>query len=183
MSKKILLVEDDAFVRDLYQTVLTRAGYDIEVANDGEEAVSMADYKVYDLILLDIMLPKLTGMEVLKQLRTDTSRAKDTPIYLLTNLGEENIVKEAYRLGASGYLLKAKYLPKQLVDEVDKFFVKSPDGEENSKIKDSIESDAALSAKETASGTAIPLVGDNATSAPASEETEAQTETPAPAEE
>lgn len=126
MGKKILLVEDDAFVRDLYQTVLTRANYELDIANDGEEAVNLAGYKVYDLILLDIMLPKLTGMEVLKQLRTETSRAKDTPVYLLTNLGEENIVKEAYKLGANGYLLKAKYLPKQLVEEVDKFFVKSP---------------------------------------------------------
>lgn len=123
MTKKILLVEDDAFIRDLYQTVLTRAGYEIEMANDGEEAVNMASYKIYDLILLDVMLPKLTGLEVLKHLRMDTERTKDTPIYLLTNLGEENIVNEAYKLGANGYLLKAKYLPKQLVEEVDKFFV------------------------------------------------------------
>ena len=125
MSKKILLVEDDAFVRDLYHTVLTKAGYELEIANDGEEAVGMASYKVYDLILLDIMLPKLTGMEVLKTLRSADSRAKDTPVYLLTNLGEENIVQEAYKLGANGYLLKAKYLPKQLVEEVDKFFEKT----------------------------------------------------------
>jgi CheY-like chemotaxis protein len=129
MSKKILLVEDDAFVRDLYNTVLTKAGYEIEIANDGEEAVGMAGYKIYDLILLDIMLPKLTGMEVLKALRADGARAKDTPVYLLTNLGEENIMEEAYKLGANGYLLKAKYLPKQLVDEVDKFFDKTaPEG-------------------------------------------------------
>jgi len=125
MSKKILLVEDDAFVRDLYHTVLTKAGYEIEIANDGEEAVGMAGYKMYDLILLDIMLPKLTGMEVLKSLRASDSRAKDTPVYLLTNLGEENIVQEAYKIGANGYLLKAKYLPKQLVEEVDKFFEKT----------------------------------------------------------
>ena len=126
MSKRILLVEDDAFVRDLYYTVLTKAGYEVEVANDGEEAVGMVSYKVYDLILLDIMLPKLTGMEVLKAIRAEGSRAQNTPVYLLTNLGEENIIKESYKLGANGYLLKAKYLPKQLVDEVDKFFVKSP---------------------------------------------------------
>ena len=130
MSKKILLVEDDAFVRDLYNTVLTKAGYELEIANDGEEAVGMAGYKVYDLILLDIMLPKLTGMEVLKNLRSEGSRAKDTPIYLLTNLGEENIIQEAYKIGANGYLLKAKYLPKQLVDEVDKFFAKTAGPEE-----------------------------------------------------
>jgi len=138
MSKKILLVEDDAFVRDLYNTVLTKAGYEIEIANDGEEAVGMAGYKIYDLILLDIMLPKPTGMEVLKALRAPDSRAKDTPIYLLTNLGEENIMQEAYKIGANGYLLKAKYLPKQLVDEVDKFFEKTApkEGEEGVKLTD-----------------------------------------------
>ena len=144
MGKKILLVEDDAFVRDLYNTVLTKAGYEIEIANDGEEAVGMAGYKIYDLILLDIMLPKLTGMEVLKELRADGARAKDTPIYLLTNLGEENIMEEAYKLGANGYLLKAKYLPKQLVDEVDKFFDKTaPEGgSEGVKLTDDSVSDA-----------------------------------------
>jgi CheY-like chemotaxis protein len=126
MGKKILLVEDDAFVRDLYHTVLSKAGYELEIANDGEEAVGMTSYKLYDLILLDIMLPKLTGMEVLKALRAEGSRAKSTPVYLLTNLGEENIIQEAYKLGANGYLLKAKYLPKQLVEEVDKFFEKLP---------------------------------------------------------
>lgn len=142
MSKTILLVEDDAFVRDLYFTVLTKAGYDVEIANDGEEAVGMSGYKVYDLVLLDIMLPKLTGMEVLKALRNPESRAKDTPVYLLTNLGEENIIQEAYRLGANGYLLKAKYLPKQLVDEVDKFFSKFPAAEASPSI--SLSDDEAL---------------------------------------
>lgn len=135
MGKKILLVEDDAFVRDLYNTVLTKAGYEIEIANDGEEAVGMAGYKIYDLILLDIMLPKLTGMEVLKALRADGSRAKDTPVYLLTNLGEENIMQEAYKIGANGYLLKAKYLPKQLVDEVDKFFAKTAPAENDGEVR------------------------------------------------
>lgn len=161
MSKKILLVEDDAFVRDLYHTVLTKAGYEIEIANDGEEAVGMASYKLYDLILLDIMLPKLTGMEVLKTLRANDSRAKDTPVYLLTNLGEENIVQEAYKIGANGYLLKAKYLPKQLVEEVDKFFEKTtppvPEGIPlESAVGDPASAATAPAAEQTAPPAAVP---------------------------
>jgi len=125
MDKKILLIEDDAFVLDLYKTVLTKAGYTVTVAEDGEKAVEVAQSDTFDLILLDIMLPKLTGLEVLKRLRGDITQANETPVYLLTNLGEENIVQEAYKIGANGYLLKAKYLPKQVVEEVDKFFVKT----------------------------------------------------------
>jgi two-component system, OmpR family, response regulator VicR len=125
MDKKILLVEDDAFVLDLYKTVLTKAGYNLFVAEDGEKAVEVASKESFDLILLDIMLPKLTGLEVLKRLREEIPLAKETPVYLLTNLGEENIIQEAYKIGANGYLLKAKHLPKQVVEEVDKFFVKT----------------------------------------------------------
>lgn len=124
VKKRILLVEDDAFVRDLYLDVLTAANYEVSYAVDGEDALNVAKQGTYDLILLDIMLPKLTGLEVLKAFKDIGSNVKDVPVYLLTNLGEENISEEAYRLGADGYLLKAKYLPKQLVEEIDKFFLK-----------------------------------------------------------
>ena len=125
MGKRILLIEDEAFVRDLYFDVLSGAGYDVTSAIDGEDAIAKAEGQSFDLILLDVMLPKLTGMEVLKRFRDEISDKKDTPIYLLTNLGEETVAKEAYKLGADGYLLKAKYLPKELINEVNKFFVKS----------------------------------------------------------
>ncbi len=122
MTKRILLVEDDAFVRDLYSTVLKEAGYELDMAVDGQEGVDKSGVGGYDLILLDIMLPKLTGMEVLKNIRQEGSHAREIPVYILTNLGEEDIVQEAYSLGANGYFLKAKYLPKQLLEEVNKIF-------------------------------------------------------------
>lgn len=126
MAKKILLVEDEPFVRDLYETVLKRAGYELDSAVDGQMALDfLARGTAYDLVLLDIMLPKVTGMEVLKKMRESGSTTEDIPVYMLTNLGDENIVKEAQRLGASGYLLKARYLPKEILEEVNKFFVKS----------------------------------------------------------
>lgn len=123
MNKKILLIEDDAYVRDLYQTVLSKEGYVVSMAEDGEEALEVVGQDSYDLILLDIMLPKLTGIEVLKRLKSNDS-TKNTPVYLLTNLGDEGVIDEAFKIGANGYLLKAKYLPKQVVKEVNKFFLK-----------------------------------------------------------
>ena len=124
--KKILLIEDDAYIRSLYEDVLRHAGFEITAAVDGEDALSKASSVTgFDLVLLDIMLPKLTGMEVLKAFREDSSPMKNTPIYLLTNLGEDTVAKEAYKMGADGYLLKAKYLPKELIAEVNKFFVKN----------------------------------------------------------
>ena len=123
-QRKILLIEDDNFVCDLYVKVLEKAGYKVVVALDGEKALEFAKNEQYDLILLDIMLPKLTGLEVLKALREEGSKARQTPVHLLTNLGEENIANEAFKMGANGYFLKAKYLPHQLVTEIDKIFEK-----------------------------------------------------------
>lgn len=124
-SKKILLVEDDTLVRDLYEHVLASADFDVVSAVDGEDALVKSKQGPFDLVLLDIMLPKLTGMEVLKKFREADSPMKNTPVYLLTNLGEETIAAEVYKLGANGYLLKAKYLPPELIKEINKFFLTS----------------------------------------------------------
>jgi len=118
-TKKILLVEDDVYIADIYSTILTKNGYSVVVAKDGEHALELLPKDKYDLILLDIMLPKLTGFDVLKIIKEDYN---STLVYLLTNLGEENITKEAYKLGANGYFLKAKYLPRQLLEKIDEIF-------------------------------------------------------------
>ncbi|MBI4091391.1 response regulator [candidate division WWE3 bacterium] len=121
--KKILLIEDEIFIRELYEKVLQGAGYEVVGVPDGQEGLNKARAEKYDLILLDIMLPKMTGIDVLKEIKKDPSEElKNTPIYLLTNLGQESIIKEAFKMGANGYLLKAKYLPNQIVNELDAFF-------------------------------------------------------------
>jgi two-component system alkaline phosphatase synthesis response regulator PhoP len=125
MARRILLIEDDAYIRELYEEVLKNAHYEVVTAIDGEEGLAKAQEGTYDLVLLDIMLPKLTGIEVLKQIKEEGSKLIDVPVYLLTNLGEETIAKETYKLGADGYLLKAKYLPRELIKEIDKYFVKT----------------------------------------------------------
>ncbi len=126
MSKKLLLIEDDVFVRDIYARELVKGGYDMTLAEDGQIGLDKAIAAVYDLILLDIMMPKLTGIDVLKALRQGSSPSKNTPIYLLTNLGQASIIKQALEIGAQGYLLKARVLPSQVLIAVNEFFEKGP---------------------------------------------------------
>jgi CheY-like chemotaxis protein len=127
MKKRILLVEDEIFIRELYQKVLTNAGYDVTPTEDGQAGLDKAKSEKFDMILLDIMLPKMTGIDVLKEVRKDPSEyLKNVPIFLLTNLGQESIIKEAFKIGANGYLLKAKYLPNQIINEVDAYFKNNP---------------------------------------------------------
>lgn len=123
MDKKIFLIEDEVLVREMYARVLTRAGYQVDHAVDGEEALKkLKDKADYDLILLDIMLPSASGLDVLKKIKGENSPNKSIPVYLLTNLGQESVIKEAFSIGAEGYLIKSALLPKQVVQEVDSFF-------------------------------------------------------------
>ena len=79
----------------------------------------------YDLILLDIMLPKMDGLEVLKKLKEKPPNEKNGPVVLLTNLGQDSIIKKGFELGASGYLIKSSMNPDQVLSEVKVFLSKS----------------------------------------------------------
>jgi DNA-binding response OmpR family regulator len=126
MARKLLLVEDDVFVKDIYLRELVKGGYNVSVAEDGESGVAKAQSEKPELILLDIMLPKKTGIDVLKDIRAEGSPAKEIPVYLLTNLGQGSIIKQAIEIGAQGYLLKARVLPSQVLTAVDDFFKHGP---------------------------------------------------------
>lgn len=119
--RSILIIEDEQFLIDLYQKVFVQRGFQVVEAMDGSEGLTKAKENPVDLILLDIMLPKMDGISVLKKLKEPTSSTEKTPVYMLTNLGQESVIKEALRIGAEGYILKSKYLPHQVVDEVEKF--------------------------------------------------------------
>jgi len=120
--KKILVVDDEDSVREIYRHEFLNSGYTVVVAADGEEGLLKAGEELPDMILLDIMLPKMSGIEVLRALK-ENKLTKTIPVLLLTNLGEETIIKEGFELGADGYLLKVSYTPAQVVEEVKKFFV------------------------------------------------------------
>lgn len=122
-QQKILIVEDDFFIRELYQRQLQKDGYLVEAAADGAEGLVKAnDYKPH-LILLDIMLPKLNGLDLLRTIKTKPE-TKDIPVILLTNLGQESVIKEGFTLGAEGYLIKSAYTPSQIIEEVKNFLAK-----------------------------------------------------------
>ena len=107
-KKKILIIEDDSILQEALLEFLTAEGFETISALDGEEGVKIGKEKKPDLILLDIVLPKMDGYEVLKAMKADES-TKKIPIILLTNLGSLNDVQKALDLGATTYLIKADY--------------------------------------------------------------------------
>ena len=119
-KKKILIIEDDQDVRELYAEVLRDEGFEVEEAVDGQSGLAKVLEGRYDLLLLDIMLPKFDGLEVLKSIK-QKAEVKGTPVVLLTNLGREAIIKEGFALGANGYLIKSEHTPEEVVQEVKKF--------------------------------------------------------------
>lgn len=119
-SKKVLLIEDEVFISDLYKRILNDAGIMVEEAFDGEQGLQKAKEEGVGVILLDIMLPGLNGIEVLRRLKSDAATSQ-IPVVLLTNLGQPSVVKMAFDLGAQGYLLKVKTSPAALVKCVRDF--------------------------------------------------------------
>jgi two-component system, OmpR family, alkaline phosphatase synthesis response regulator PhoP len=116
-QKKILLVEDETFIADLYKHQLEKSGFAVMVANDGLQGLQTLQTQTFDLLLLDIMLPGMNGLELLRDWK---SKNPNNPmiVLLLTNLGQDAIIKEGFSLGAQGYLIKASYTPDQVVNEV-----------------------------------------------------------------
>lgn len=124
MDTKILIVEDDLFIRDLYLHVFNNSGYTVLAAKDGEEGVTAANDKQPDIILLDIMLPKLNGIEALKRLKNE-DKTRQIPVIMLTNLADDNVIKEAFQSGAQGYLIKTRYSPYEMVKQIE-IFLQNP---------------------------------------------------------
>lgn len=120
--KKILIAEDDFFIRDIYSRVFSLSGYEVQVAVDGADALDKIKAQPYDMILLDIMMPKMTGIDVLRALRTQDTPAKSTPVFIITNLGQQNVIEEAFKMGMDGYIIKSQVTPQQIVGEINNFF-------------------------------------------------------------
>src|SRR4030042_2107157 len=116
-KKVILLVEDDIFVSDIYQTKLGQEGFRVLTAENGTEAIKKLKESVPDLILLDIVMPYMDGMEVLRKLK-EKKEWKDIPVMLLTNLSDKEKVDEGMGMGASDYLIKSHFTPSEVVAKV-----------------------------------------------------------------
>ena len=118
MAKKILIIEDEPAQATTIDLAMKRVGFEIIVAHDGAEGLNMAMEKEPDLILLDLVLPKIDGVSVLKQLRVNESTSK-IPILVLTNLASGETVKEVIEAGGTDYLVKTDYTLEQLVHKVE----------------------------------------------------------------
>lgn len=120
-AKRILLAEDDRFLRKAAETTLRRSGFTVLTAVDGEEALRLARAEGPELILLDMIMPKLQGFEVLRILKEDPATAP-IPVIALSNLGQEQDVRQALEAGAAAYLVKANISLQDLVKRVEEVF-------------------------------------------------------------
>ena len=115
--RRILLVEDDRFLRKAAETTLKQQGYTVITAADGEEALRVARSAPPDLILLDVIMPKLNGFQVLDALKKDPTTAH-IPVIILSNLGQDRDVQQAMEAGATAYFIKAVLSLQALVQRV-----------------------------------------------------------------
>ena len=117
MAERILLAEDDRILRKAGETALRNKGYEVVAAVDGEDALAKAREAPPDLVLLDVMMPKIHGFDVLRGLKGDP-RLRDIPVIMLTNLEQASDIKRAADGGAHGYLVKSNLDLEQLVLKV-----------------------------------------------------------------
>jgi len=118
--KRILLIENNAFLQDIYKEILELDGYSISIAIDGEEGVRKAIMEDYDLIITAMLLPKLDGIQIIQRIRK-IYRLANIPILVLSNLSDELVIKKALSTGASKYLIKASVSPEEIIKEVRKY--------------------------------------------------------------
>ena len=123
--KKILVVEDDPFLSDIYNTKLQQAGFVVDLALTGEDCLRKITEKKYDLMVLDIVLPQVDGWEILariKEMRRQQSNPKvdDLKIIILSNLGQKEEVKKGLDLGADSFMIKAHFTPSEVAQEINK---------------------------------------------------------------
>ncbi len=117
MTKKILIIEDESALQKALGDFLGEKGYEITSALDGELGLALAKEKSPDLILLDLILPKINGFDVLKQLKED-DKTKAIPVIVLTNLEEMSDVDKVIGLGATTYLVKTEYKLEDVLDKI-----------------------------------------------------------------
>jgi two-component system phosphate regulon response regulator PhoB len=125
MNKTVLLIEDDLFIRDLYQRQLTLGGFQVEAAATATEGIQKAGQMHMDIILLDIMLPDMNGIDVLKKLQ-ENETTRNFPVIMLSNMAQDDIMNQAKSLGAKKYLIKSLLTPDQILDEVNNLLQDKP---------------------------------------------------------
>ncbi len=132
--RSILLVDDDLTLREMYSERLKAEGFTVEMAKDGEEALSKAMDIKPSIILLDIMMPKINGLDVLKRLKQD-SETKDIPVIVLTALIQDREKMESITSGADDYIVKSEMMPGEVIQKVKALLNKKGDPEADKAAK------------------------------------------------
>ncbi len=118
-TPRVLIVEDDAFLAGIYTTKFSLEGFEVLSAGDGVAGLKVARTSLPDIILLDVLMPKMDGFEVLDELKKDP-KTKHIPVVILTNLGQKEDVQRGLKGGAVDYLIKAHFVPSDTVAKVRK---------------------------------------------------------------
>jgi DNA-binding response OmpR family regulator len=114
---KIAIIEDDQAIAQMYRLKFEAEGYDVQTAENGRIGLELVESMSPDIILLDIMMPEMTGDEMLKKLRA-TSFGKEVKVIILTNMGEQEAPAELQKLDVSAFIVKAEMTPKQVAELV-----------------------------------------------------------------
>lgn len=118
-GRKILIIEDEHFISELYVRALTRAGYDVTVEVDGKKGLELAQSDQFSIILLDLMVPTITGIEVLRHLRGSGAPPLKAKVVITTNLEQREEIRADIESQADAYLVKAEITPRELVTFLD----------------------------------------------------------------
>ncbi len=116
-KKKIFLVEDDGFMIKILADKIRRSGFEVETADDGEKGLKKLETYKPDLILLDLIMPRIDGYEMLHRLKE--SQWKDIPVIALSNLGQKEEIDHAMELGAKGFMVKANFTTSEIIEKIN----------------------------------------------------------------
>jgi len=125
MAPKILFIEDDPLIVKIYSTRLTADGYQVFSADNGQDGLKVVDQNTPDLIVLDIMMPKIDGFGVLEKLRA-SPKTKQIPILVYSNLAQEEEIARAKSMGATEFIVKANLSPTDMVEKIKSYLKQTP---------------------------------------------------------
>lgn len=125
MANRVIVIDDDMYIRELYEEVLKGEGYDVDTAVNGQDALDKLSKGGYNLILMDIMMPKMDGLGVMEALKASPPAIPNGPILMLTNLDHEPLIQDALNKGAEAFLIKADITPADLIEQVKKYLTQT----------------------------------------------------------
>lgn len=120
-KKSVLIAEDESALKDLYKSLLEQEGYEVVAVDNGEAAYGVLVARSFDLLLLDILMPKLSGLELLAKMKQEGRMGSVTNIVMLTNLSDDTKIAEALTYGIRGYMVKSNYDPQTFITEVKNY--------------------------------------------------------------